>query len=405
MASTMKACPDPIMAQATAYAKALAVTGRYQSDAKGLTLMDANNHALATFNAQSTTLAGTSWEAISYNNGKQAVVSVATGTTITAVFGADGKLSGNAGCNDYNAGYSTSGKSITIGPVASTRKMCGEAGVMDQEAAYLAALPTAATYNISGKTLELRTADGALVASYQQAQPATLAGTSWEALSYNNGKQAVVSVAVSTTITANFGQDGRLSGNAGCNDYSAAYQTAGNKITIGPIAATQKACSQAGVMDQEMAYLAALPTAATYSISAGRLELRTADGALVAQYQEVKPVALAGTAWQAIGYNNGKQAVVSVSAGTTITLAFGNDGNLGGNAGCNDYSATYQAAGGKITIGPIAATQKACAQPGVMEQEMAYLNALATAATYNVSGKTLELRTADGALAADYQAK
>ena len=44
-------------------------------------------------------------------------------------------------------------------------------------------------------------------------------------IGYNNGKQAVVSVTPGTTLTANFGADGMLSGGAGCNDYAASYKT------------------------------------------------------------------------------------------------------------------------------------------------------------------------------------
>jgi heat shock protein HslJ len=41
-------------------------------------------------------------------------------------------------------------------------------GVMDQEQEYLAALEIADTYKIEGLTMEMRTADGALVASFQR---------------------------------------------------------------------------------------------------------------------------------------------------------------------------------------------------------------------------------------------
>ena len=44
-----------------------------------------------------------------YNNGKQAVVSGVADTEVTAVFGADGQLSGSAGCNRYNAPYTVDG--------------------------------------------------------------------------------------------------------------------------------------------------------------------------------------------------------------------------------------------------------------------------------------------------------
>jgi heat shock protein HslJ len=60
---------------------------------------------------------------------------------------------------------------ISIGPAASTRMMCGEPeGIMEQEAQYLATLEMAQVYSIQGDRLELRTTDGALVASFQVKQ-------------------------------------------------------------------------------------------------------------------------------------------------------------------------------------------------------------------------------------------
>ncbi len=139
-----------------------------------LTLSDANGAAVAVFAAQPTGLADTNWTVSAYNNGKQAVVGVLADTNLTANFGADGVLSGAAGCNNYTGGYTTTGKDgIAIGPLASTMMMCSEPeGVMEQEALYLAALSTAATYRRDGNQLELRTADGALAALFLLAEPA-----------------------------------------------------------------------------------------------------------------------------------------------------------------------------------------------------------------------------------------
>jgi heat shock protein HslJ len=171
IASTMMACPEPIMNQAAVYMKALGLATTYKMDAKQLTLYDAAGKALATFTAQSSDLTGTSWEVIGYNNGKQAVVSVALGTSLTAKFGADGMLSGSAGCNNYTAAYETDGKKISIGPAATTMKMCAEPpNIMEQEMQYLQALSTAATYRIDGSKMEFRTADGALAATFQRAK-------------------------------------------------------------------------------------------------------------------------------------------------------------------------------------------------------------------------------------------
>ena len=124
------------------------------------------------------------------------------------------------------AGYTVDGNAITIGQAASTMMMCAEPeGVMEQETAYLTALSTAATYKIQGDQLELRTADGALVASYVAVVPQPLTGVTWQAVSYNNGNQAVVGIINGTTITAVFGEDGSLTGSAGCNNYMPATQS------------------------------------------------------------------------------------------------------------------------------------------------------------------------------------
>jgi len=89
---------------------------------------------------KATPLTGVTWGLLTYNNGKGGLVSVLSGTEITAVFGEDGNLAGSAGCNDYAATYSTDGDSISIGPAATTRKMCTDPeGIMEQEAGYLAA--------------------------------------------------------------------------------------------------------------------------------------------------------------------------------------------------------------------------------------------------------------------------
>lgn len=89
--------------------------------------------------------------------------------TLTAEFGANDNLSGNSGCNTYNGPYRVTGDQIEIGPLATSRMACSEpAGVIEQEALYLAALETAATYQIEGMTLELRTRDGALAADFSR---------------------------------------------------------------------------------------------------------------------------------------------------------------------------------------------------------------------------------------------
>ena len=208
------------------------------------------------------------------------------GTSITAQFTSDGKVSGSAGCNRYVGTYTVSANTIQVSlPLASTMMACPQE-VMDQESAYLKALGEAKTYAVRDNRLTLADANKTIVATYES-QSQDLAGTSWEAIAYNNGKQAVTSVLAGSTITADFGKDGTLSGNASCNNYSGSYTATGNQISIGPLASTRMFCNDpAGVMDQEAQYLAALETAATYQIEGTVLELRSQDGALAVQYSK-----------------------------------------------------------------------------------------------------------------------
>lgn len=168
-ASTMMACPEAVMAQATAYMTALTSATTFTSDGAILTLFDGSGSELATFAAVSSDLAGTAWTATMINNGNQAVVGLIEGTTLTAFFGEDGSLSGSGGCNNFVGSFESDGVSqITISPLASTMMACPEPeGVSEQEMQYLAALTTASTYTVEGNRLELRTAEGALAVSFQ----------------------------------------------------------------------------------------------------------------------------------------------------------------------------------------------------------------------------------------------
>jgi heat shock protein HslJ len=169
LASTQMACRASLMLQERAYLRALTSARTYSVKSGTLTLSSSRGIRLATFGVQSESLAGTKWDVVAYNNGKQAVDSVDEATKLTAAFTKD-HVSGFAGCNDYDATVTTAAPKITVGPIASTRKACSEpAGVMEQEAAYLAALQSAATYSLQGSTLEVRTAGDAIAVTLQRA--------------------------------------------------------------------------------------------------------------------------------------------------------------------------------------------------------------------------------------------
>ncbi len=222
------------------------------------------------------------------------------------------------------------------------------------------------------------------------AQSSSLDGTAWVLTSLAG--RAVTGPAV----TGRF-ENGRIQGTDGCNRYTSTYMTKGSAIQVGPKgAATQMACLP-DVMKQAEAFAAALAGARTYRVNAGRLELMGADGAILSTFA-AQPRSLAGTSWHATGINNGKDAVVSLVAGSTVTMSFAGDGKVSGSGGCNTYTATWKADGNALMFTPAAATRKMCA-PAVMTQDQAFFAALGSVATMRMEGDGLELRTAQDALA------
>jgi len=115
-------------------------------------------------------LAGTEWELVTLN-GKDLI----GGTTITLEF-TEMYLGGQMGCNGYG-GSPDSGKyhaksdgTFTLGsPFAVTVQLCTEPeGIMEQEAAYIEALMSAARYKIVGDRLEIENEAGETILIFQK---------------------------------------------------------------------------------------------------------------------------------------------------------------------------------------------------------------------------------------------
>ncbi len=69
-------------------------------------------------------------------------------------FKADGKVRGNAGCNQFFGNFTTAGDAISIGPFGTTRKHCGKV-IMKAERDFLAALSSARRYSFKHLRLTL----------------------------------------------------------------------------------------------------------------------------------------------------------------------------------------------------------------------------------------------------------
>jgi heat shock protein HslJ len=114
-------------------------------------------------------LDATSWQLETYRGPEGELTEVLPASVVTLDFQAD-QASGISGCNNYTGSYQSTGSEVEFGPLASTRKLCVRPeGVMEQEAAYLAALGSAASYNLAGDTLELKDAQGEQLAVFARA--------------------------------------------------------------------------------------------------------------------------------------------------------------------------------------------------------------------------------------------
>jgi heat shock protein HslJ len=97
----------------------------------------------------------TTWALQSYTDNTGIFIPALSGAGVSARFGSDGTLAGSAGCNHYSAGYSTKDYSLTISDVTSTLMFCQDPGVMEQESAFLADLPKAASFRVDESSLRV----------------------------------------------------------------------------------------------------------------------------------------------------------------------------------------------------------------------------------------------------------
>jgi heat shock protein HslJ len=237
--------------------------------------------------APSATLEGTAWQLTDYIGPGGNSLAVPEKVAATAMFDA-GTVAGNGGCNQYTGPYTVDGDKLTIGTLASTMMAC-PAPQDAVEKAFLAALGKAATYTITGDTLEIKTAEGKVGLRFSVAQAPSLTKTRWVATTINNGRGGAESVVAGSTVTAIFAEDGTVGGNAGCNTYNGPYTVDGAAIKVGPLVSTKMACADEATSQQEAAYLAALGNATVFAFSGDNLELRDAGGALQVQYQPTLP--------------------------------------------------------------------------------------------------------------------
>jgi heat shock protein HslJ len=229
-------------------------------------------------------LEDSTWDMSTYLSVSGTMASRVEPSMVTLSF-AEGKISGNAGANKFFGSVEIDGTAIAFSPMGSSMMM-GTPELMAQEGQFLKLLGQSVAYQLVGTDLYLQNKDGEVVLTFKPRVEPTLTSNVWNAMQVNNGKGGVASLVIGTEISAEFSDDGRVSGSSGCNTFSGGYERTGTAITFSPLAGTRKMCAEpAGVMEQEAAFLQALEHSTVYSISENRLELRNQEGALQVQFR------------------------------------------------------------------------------------------------------------------------
>lgn len=198
-----------------------------------------------------------------------------------------------------------------------------------------------------------------------------------------------------------FGKDGKVGGNYGCNHFGASADIEGDTIRIGDDTfKTEMACTAGGTMGFE-SRLGGMISGSTLKaeVNDDRLTLTTENGYTVKLTAE-KPAELYGTKWNVTtmtkGAVKGESGVALASeAEGKVHLTFDKDGTVGGQLGCNKVTAKATVGDGTITLGAPGTTRKMCSA-SLMDTEKTLLKLFGGTVKYQLKGSTLTLTSENG---------
>ncbi|UUX92438.1 META domain-containing protein [Methanoplanus endosymbiosus] len=218
-------------------------------------------------------LSGTDWLLTSYMGVNGGMNEVPEGIDATLTFVNESILGGNSGCNSYSADYKAKDGVFKTGIIVFTAMYCTDA-TMEFENDYLELLQKGSSAVMSDGKLVISDEEGGVLLNFL---PFKISGSSWELISMNDGKEAVLSLPENIGITLEFSDD-KASGNAGCNNYFSSYSTDEYfGIEFSAIGSTRMYCEEA-VMVYESAYLKNLESVSRYYFNGKSLIFRDDDG-------------------------------------------------------------------------------------------------------------------------------
>ncbi len=330
-----------------------------------------------------TTLTSTTTSPSSIPNGDWILVSgvpMVDGYPIT--FSVDGEqFSGTAACNRYGGTITQSEDSIVLSAIFQTEMACMDAGVMESESAYLAALGAATHWSIADGQLRLDVPGESLVFDpAPEVSGDALDGATWVLVS---GSPVVDGYPITFSVDGD-----QFGGTAACNGYGGTITRSDDSIVLSEIFQTMMACMDDGVMESEAAFTAALGAVSSWSIVDGQLHLEGPGEPLVFDpAPEVPTEALVDTVWILDTVIEGDAA--STPLGDEATLLLAADGTVTGSTGCRTFSGTWVERNAQIFLPEL--TMEGDCTADVADQDGLVVNVLGDGFTAEIDGATLTI--------------
>jgi heat shock protein HslJ len=226
-------------------------------------------------------LVGSKWILLSYgpaNDQRPALPNAPA----TLDFNTVDSFEGLTGCKEYHALYTIDGSTFAITEVQQTKRACVEQGAQQQEAAFIAALGSAATLATQGDMLTIGYDGGELRFVFRPSlvpspMPSALTGTSWQLVAFETGV-TTTSVLTREQMTAEFESE-EVYGRVGCNLYEARTIVNGQTLMLVDFYETVVGCDEA-VLRQAATFLAALESTQSFQLEGDTLLLTYDEGVL-----------------------------------------------------------------------------------------------------------------------------
>jgi heat shock protein HslJ len=199
------------------------------------------------------------------------------------------------------------------------------------------------------------------------------------------------------------GDDGRVSGNLGCNGFGSKATFEGDRVAFGGMWTTDMACGNGPTsFERSLGRTIADKGAFTAKADGDRLTL-TADGGDRISLTKEKDAPLRGTKWTvtALGDKNVSQPLPKGADAFFVLRA---DGTFDGRLGCNHASAQATLGDGHITLGPARTTRMMC-QDSLMRTEKTLLGLFDSKVVYTLDHRDIALTSENGIVVSAVAAK